>query len=544
MDAVLKRHYLDYGQAKNLSYKLVVPDDFSISKFIELNSDLHTLKIQNYFSSPIGDINAEEAYMYSAGLQNRIYKLELPEDFCVNDYKKYNKDLVDLPDDYVKAHYVRHAEKEGRVYKLDLPTGFDVTEYKHLNPDLLVFTDPEAEKHYVQHGCREGRQYRDEYFDRDYFSRTYSEEGLKDYKDYLSDPRRLKSASIAEKVESIQACELDLLLVSHETSLYGATHYLYTLYTYIKKNYPNVKVKIAEKYINAELLAKYELNELDMYYYLNDCTLLYHIIKKSNPTKVLVNSTPTAINAIAGFFPGKLIYHSHEVKEHFDVVMPGVTPDYVVSHRIADQWAGTPKVQPPFFSEAVLKALERAPQFTVEVANRFGVLDTSKLTIGMCGNLSERKNPDLFMQLAEELPDYNFLWVGGYDEITNKEINNLYHVKNVAEPYSYFQVFDYFSLTAKIDPCPYVVVEALYYNIPVLVFKENIYTTHNLDSSSEMYFELPGSISLETAKQAILSLCVKHKDKYNAKGREYVLEHFTKPTNQYIADVLNSSINL
>jgi hypothetical protein len=540
MDLVLKEHYLKYGQNKGLPYKLEIPEDFSLKKLIELNDDLHALRINRYLDLPDTDVNLEEAYMHCAGPCSRLYKLILPPDFCVAGYKRYNKDLADLPDDYVKKHYNQFGKKENRVYRVELPEGFDAAEYKHVNPDLAVFSNAEAEQHYYMYGANEKRSYKDEYFDKDFFISKYGLQDYQNYNDFLKDPRRAKSQYVLDEMQKIDTGKIDLLLISHETSLYGATHYLYTLYTYIKENYPAVKVAIAEKYKNTELFRKYNLNEENVYFYSGDCALLYNIIEKSAPTKILVNSTPGAVNALVNHIPrDKLIYHSHEIKEHFAAMTFDVVPDYVVSGVISAEWNNTPKVQPPFLDKIAIKALNEARGQTSSVTNNFGAIDETRITIGMCGSLTERKNPGLFVQLAEALPDYNFLWVGGYSSITDKDIKNLYHVQNVTEPYSYFQLFDYFLLTSAADPCPYVVLENLYSNVPVMVFKENIYTRHDLDALAGVYFEIPGKICLEGAKQAIRTTCLGKRDKNNTQGNQYVLANFTKPTDQYIRTILN-----
>ena len=51
------------------------------------------------------------------------------------------------------------------------------------------------------------------------------------------------------------------------------------------------------------------------------------------------------------------------------------------------------------------------------------ILDKSKITIGMCGQISERKNYKLFIKVSILYPNYNFMWIG--DTIDNGNIANL-----------------------------------------------------------------------------------------------------------------------
>ena len=81
------------------------------------------------------------------------------------------------------------------------------------------------------------------------------------------------------------------------------------------------------------------------------------------------------------------------------------------------------------------------------ITNSFGELDRNKVTIGMCGNMTGRKNQDLFFKLASHFPEINFLWIGGH-KIT-KKINNLknaFHMINVINPIlnAFFKLLGFF----------------------------------------------------------------------------------------------------
>jgi hypothetical protein len=53
-----------------------------------------------------------------------------------------------------------------------------------------------------------------------------------------------------------------------------------------------------------------------------------------------------------------------------------------------------------------------------------------------------RKNPDLFFEVAKLHPQCNPLWIGG-EAITFKT-GNFYHVPEVSLPFSYYKLIDYF----------------------------------------------------------------------------------------------------
>jgi len=169
-----------------------------------------------------------------------------------------------------------------------------------------------------------------------------------------------------------------------------------------------------------------------------------------------------------------------------------------------------------------------------EIKNLNGLINKNKITIGMCGSLTERKNYRLFVEVAKELQDFNFLWVGGTESIEDKSIPNLYHIKDTKRPHTYYKYMDYFVLFSKQDPCPYVVLENLYMGNKVLTFKENIYTDHKCDLLKDIYFEFDGEINMENAVNFIKEICLNKADRSNLNGKLYIENNFTKLTEEMI----------
>ena len=161
------------------------------------------------------------------------------------------------------------------------------------------------------------------------------------------------------------------------------------------------------------------------------------------------------------------------------------------------------------------------------IFNKNGKMDESKVTIGMCGSLSKRKNPDLFCRIAEKFPNYNFLWIGGKEDFKITP-SNLYHVKEVETPYSYYFKIDHFVLFSEEDPCPYVVLENIFLNRSVIVFEENIFTIHD----PRVCKTVPGSISEENLIKTIPSLCSEKfiENECESLGRDYIINNFSYPT--------------
>ena len=61
------------------------------------------------------------------------------------------------------------------------------------------------------------------------------------------------------------------------------------------------------------------------------------------------------------------------------------------------------------------------------------ILDTNKITIGMCGSMCERKNYKLFIEVSKHFPNYNFLWIGDTQNIFDN-YQNIFHIKSTHNP--------------------------------------------------------------------------------------------------------------
>lgn len=455
-----------------------------------------------------------------------LYHSTIPEDFDAAGYKLYNPDLSNFNDEQLRNHYKYHGRAEERVYRIDIPEDFDVDAYRNLNVDIFDQTDAWLKAHYFRAGKAEGRKYIDPFFDKQFFCayNNIKTEEYTGYRDYLKDIRQVKSQTIFERMADIPLLEDHILLVSHDSSIYGATHYLYLIFHELKAL--GKKVKVVEMHHNEALFKKYGLVEDDVMFYYNDPTLLYYMCTKSNPKKVYFNSMNSCMATVAAYIPReKLLIHSHEVRKHY---ICETLPDFVVSARISGEYDNSAKVQPPIIDARTLASMDEEFNKDVELCNAYGPIDRSKIAIGMCGSLCDRKNWKTFLSAAEKLSGFNFIWVGGSFDI-GEDLLNFYHVKNVSLPYKYYRLFDYFLLTSLEDPCPYVVLENLYVGNRVLTFKENIYTSHGCENLREVYFEKDGEVSLNSVLEHIFQTCTE-KALYPRPeaGKKYVLAGYTK----------------
>ena len=318
-----------------------------------------------------------------------------------------------------------------------------------------------------------------------------------------------------------------IVLVNHVSNPYGATHYLLSLFKLLKKE--GVKVCLLDEIINEKLYSKYQIDTKDVISYEQDLLLLCYIYEKLKPKVFYLNSIRGIFIDFIKLKNPNVITHSHEIADvygRYDLL-----PNYVVSKRIQkefeDKYNHKPKIQPPIFLDEALDLIEK--EFSKElpkVSNHKGDMDLSKITIGMCGQTENRKNPHLFAEVSKLYPEYNFLWVGG-EEGYFAEIDNLYHVPVVQLPFVYYKLMDYFVLFSQEDPCPYVVLENLYVNNKVITFKDNIYTDHNCDQTKDIYFEFDGEVSIENICKVIDKRVVEKANR-SGDGKKYIIDNFTK----------------
>jgi glycosyltransferase involved in cell wall biosynthesis len=109
----------------------------------------------------------------------------------------------------------------------------------------------------------------------------------------------------------------------------------------------------------------------------------------------------------------------------------------------------------------------------------------------MCGTASPRKGGDIFAELAAELPDANFVWIGPWTgdegatqvdwvgtkhEAMKREGHapeNLYFTGPVLNPHPWFRAADMFFLSSREDPNPMVAIEALALGKLVVSFRRS-----------------------------------------------------------------------
>jgi hypothetical protein len=461
----------------------------------------------------------------------------LPEDFDAYRYQELYPDLKDMDSFALEEHYLYFGQREGRAYKLELPLDFNAQVYRIKNPDLAELSDKELEIHYSSFGVLENREYSDVFFDELFFREKNKVNSDNAYSAYVRDIRQIKSQEIQRLVDSVTSKKFDIVLVNHNSTINGATHSLYIMANELKKTCRVLILDVRAQ--SEELYTKYGLEPTDFIYYFGDPTFLYWLCTKITSKKILFNSANFAMSQVVRWLPrNKVVLFSREIKEHYTKTIP-YSPDFVITQDIAQTYKNKPKVQTPILPRFIKTSIDLDYARSVDVMN----LDLSKITLGMCGSIGARKNTGLFLDVAQSLPEYNFVWIGGHEDL-DTNLKNVHHIKEVVYPYKYYKLLDCFVLFSEHEPFGNVVIENLYLNNKVLTFRDNIYYDFKDELTKNNYFEYPGKISTATAIKHILTHAVAKKETTHnymqSSAHRYVVNNFTEYKEDFLKTLLAS----
>jgi hypothetical protein len=221
-----------------------------------------------------------------------------------------------------------------------------------------------------------------------------------------------------------------------------------------------------------------------------------------------------------------------------------IQPNLVVSEIIRNQYVenfdSTPAILSPFILDVFDLIVKGETLVIKSIENNFGVMDTSKITIGMSGKIFDRNNYHLFITIAEKFPQYNFLWIGDSDSTI--VIPNVYFVTTSFNNYIQYlhQIVDYYILFSIYDPCPYIILENILFETPCIVFSENMYYNFLDVDTKNFYFEWNDVITEKSCMKAIKAF-VKHKkqkEKFSFNGLQYILHNFMNPDLDFLIDAI------
>lgn len=105
------------------------------------------------------------------------------------------------------------------------------------------------------------------------------------------------------------------------------------------------------------------------------------------------------------------------------------------------------------------------------VAQNFNPQVTAKLTFGIVGRITSQKNPSLFNEIANQFPEYNFIWIGDgelKDLLTAPNIKITGWFYSTSEVYQWLNQIDVFLQTSLWEGLPLAVLEAMALKKPII----------------------------------------------------------------------------
>lgn len=78
------------------------------------------------------------------------------------------------------------------------------------------------------------------------------------------------------------------------------------------------------------------------------------------------------------------------------------------------------------------------------------------------------KNSSLFVEIARQLPEYAFIWIGNQHEVDGDLPGNVFFMGNLPNAGAYNQFVDLFILPSNYEGLPMVIIEAMSFGCPVV----------------------------------------------------------------------------
>lgn len=202
------------------------------------------------------------------------------------------------------------------------------------------------------------------------------------------------------------------------------------------------------------------------------------------------------------------IYHNHS-SQFSDTWLKSIRNRFLVflslknaTHRIScGQLAGL-----KIFGKKSFKILPNAidinkyrfsPTFREEIRKEFHIAEYQKV-VGMIGILNPFKNQNFLIEIAKELPDVTFFFVGeGPDrdilEENSKELKNIIFTGKREDVHKFYSAFDIFAFPSLYEGFPIVLVEAQCSGV-------NIIMNETIDPTTQIVGELCTAMPLDKAK--------------------------------------------
>jgi len=345
------------------------------------------------------------------------------------------------------------------------------------------------------------------------------------------------------------------LFINHRPWLGGAAKMLYELAVYLSSEY-NLNIIILDVSYGPfkEQSFGTSLKYKPLIYSTKEDLIQYFNFFR--PVAILSNSIGEIVLNVSFFdkFLPIIAFYFHETINMLPYIHPGLigniclipkhTHIFVVSQSIQKEFTDyfsftNISIFTPFLTPKMITEITNPPILALNNPN----LDFSKITFIMSGAVEDRKGHDIFKLLSLELPQFNFIWIGGKivngyrNIITGSNYDYIFHCTN---PFYYYSLADYFLLTSREEPFGLVILESLFLNIPCIVLDKNIKYDHPETSYYMICKEHNNNVMI--IKDYILSLDLQKKNTNDA--HSYVKRNFLTPKRYANLDTLIEKYDL
>lgn len=125
------------------------------------------------------------------------------------------------------------------------------------------------------------------------------------------------------------------------------------------------------------------------------------------------------------------------------------------------------------------------------------LFSNEKKNILSIARVSPPKRHDLFIQIAQQLPEYNFVWIGNLDPIEGTP-DNCHFVGNIPNAGAYCNDADLFVLVSDYEGLPMTIIEAMSQGLPVI--SSNVGGVHEIVQNGVNGFVVPNEVNDFTDK--------------------------------------------
>ena len=113
-----------------------------------------------------------------------------------------------------------------------------------------------------------------------------------------------------------------------------------------------------------------------------------------------------------------------------------------------------------------------------------------KKNILCIARVSPPKRHDLFIQIAKQLPEYNFVWIGNLEPIEGTP-ENCFFAGNIPNAGAFCSNADLFILASDYEGLPMTIIEAMSHGLPVV--SSNVGGVHEIVKNNENGFVVPNN---------------------------------------------------